>query len=72
MEHKCFCCNKVYQHKFDEKLQKRFFNKYKFSNQDNNNLFHCCKEVFLLMNIWINGKNSMKHHCLKKKTFKVT
>ena len=29
-------CNKNYQHKFDEKLKKRFFNAYKFSNHDNN------------------------------------
>ena len=30
------CCNKNYQHKFDEKLKERFFNTYKFSNHDNN------------------------------------
>ena len=24
MENKCFCCNKNYQHKFDEKLKDRF------------------------------------------------
>ena len=30
-------CNKNYQKKFDEKLKKRFFNKYKFSNHDINN-----------------------------------
>ena len=30
------CCNKNYQHKFDEKLKKRFFNIYKLSNYDNN------------------------------------
>ena len=29
------CCNKNYQHKFDEKLKKRFFNIYKLSNYDN-------------------------------------
>ena len=28
------CCNKNYQHKFDEKLKERFFNTYKFSNHD--------------------------------------
>ena len=26
------CCNKNYQHKFDEKLKERFFNTYKLSN----------------------------------------
>ena len=30
------CCNKNYQHKFDEKLKQRFFNTYKFSNDGNN------------------------------------
>ena len=36
IEYKCLCCNKNYQHKFDEKLKEQFFNKYKFSNHDNN------------------------------------
>ena len=30
------CCNKNYQHKFDEKLKKWFFNTYTFSNHDSN------------------------------------
>ena len=30
------CCNKNYQHRFDEKLEERFFNTYKFSNHKNN------------------------------------
>ena len=32
-------------------------------------LCYCCKKVFILMNIWIIGKNLMKHHYLKKKDF---
>ena len=36
IEYKCMCCNKNYQHKFDENLKKWFFNTYKFSNNDNN------------------------------------
>ena len=36
MKYKCFCCNKNYQHKFDEKLNGRFFNTYKLSKSDNN------------------------------------
>ena len=36
IEFRCFCCNKNYQQKFDEKLKERFFNPYKFSNHDNN------------------------------------
>ena len=35
-------CSKSYQQKIDEKLKKRFFNTYKFSNHDNN------KFIFLL------------------------
>ena len=35
IEYKCSCCNKNYQHKFNEKLMERFYNTYKFS--DNNN-----------------------------------
>ena len=36
IEYKCLSCNKNYQHKFDEKLKERFFNIYKFSNDENN------------------------------------
>ena len=36
IEYKCLCCNQNYQHKFDEKLTKRYFHTYKFSNHDNN------------------------------------
>ena len=36
IEYKCFCCNKDYQKKFDEKLKEQFFNTYKFSNHDIN------------------------------------
>ena len=38
IEYKCLCCNKNYQRKFDERLKKRFFNTYKFSNHDNKKL----------------------------------
>ena len=34
IEYKCLCCNNNYQQKFDEKLQERFFNTYKFWNHD--------------------------------------
>ena len=32
-------------------------------------LFYCCKNVFILINIWIIGKNSVEHYYLKKKDF---
>ena len=33
----CLSCNKIYKQKFDEKLKKRYFTIYRFSNHDN-----CC------------------------------
>ena len=36
IECKRLCCNKDYQHEFEEKLKGRFFNTCKFSNHDNN------------------------------------
>ena len=38
IEQKCLCFDKNYQRKFDEKLKERFFNAYKVSNHDNNNI----------------------------------
>ena len=35
IEYQCLCCNKNYQQKFNEKVQQRFLNTYKFSNHDN-------------------------------------
>ena len=35
IEYRCMCCNKNYQHKFDEHLKEKIFNTYKFSNNDN-------------------------------------
>ena len=36
IEHKCLCCNKNSQHKFDEKLKERFLNTNKYFKQYNN------------------------------------
>ena len=60
IEYKCLCCNKNYQHKFDEKLKERFINTNKFSNR-----------VFILIIIFMIGKNSMEDCYLKKKIFTV-
>ena len=35
IEYKCWCCNKHFQHDFDEKLKEQFINIYKFYNHDN-------------------------------------
>ena len=54
----------------------RFFNIFTFSNHDNNEfislyIFYYSEEVFILINIWMIGKKSVKRYCLKKKTFTV-
>ena len=38
------CCNKNYQHKFDEKLKKWFFNAYEFSYYDNSKFILLLRE----------------------------
>ena len=69
IKYKCTYCSEDYSNKTGEKLKKRFKNTFKFTNNDINKF--CCKEkVFLLMSTWINGKNLMKYHCLKKKNLK--
>ena len=72
IEYKCLCSNKNYQQKFDENLKDRFFKHTNFLTETLISLFYCCEEVFILMNIWMIGKNSMKHGYLKKKLFTVT
>ena len=44
MEYICFCCNKNYQQKFDQKLKNWFFNTYKFSNHNNNKIILLLKK----------------------------
>ena len=62
----CFCCNKSYQRKFDKKLKERFFKTYKFLTTTIISFFYYCKRVFILMNIWMIEKRSIKNHYLKK------
>ena len=40
IEYKCLCCNKNYKHRFDKKLEERFFITYKFSNHHSNNIIN--------------------------------
>ena len=44
IEYKCWICNKNCQRKFDEKLKKRFFHAFKFSNHDYNNFILLLQE----------------------------
>ena len=43
-----------------------------FSNHDKNKFILLLQDLLILMNIWMIGKNSMKHNYLKIKTFAVT
>ena len=72
IEHKCLCCNKHYQHKFDKKLWERFFNTYKFSSLENNKfILPLCKGVYPY-EYMDDCEKVMKHHYLEKKIFTVT
>ena len=72
-EYKCLCCDKNYQQKFDENLKlNNFLIHTNFLTMITISLCYCCKKVFILKNIWIINKNSMKHHFLKKKIFTST
>ena len=53
-EYKCLCCNKNYQQKFDEKLMELFLNTHKYFDHDIN---YYCKEVYILIHIWMIWKN---------------
>ena len=52
IECKCLCCNKNYQHNFNEKLKERFFNTYKFSNHDNNKFYFIVAKGCLSLKIY--------------------
>ena len=45
IEHKCLCCNKNYQEKFDENLKERFFNTYTFSSHGINNFISLLRKA---------------------------
>ena len=62
IEYKCLCCNKNHQQKFGRKLEERFLMHTNFLITTIRSLFYCCEKVLILMNIWMIGKNSMKHH----------
>ena len=72
IEYKCLSCNKIYQRKFDEKLKGKFLIHTNFLTMITISLFYYYEKVFILTNIWMIGKNSMKRHYLKKKIFIVT
>ena len=67
IEQKCLCCNKNYQHKFDEKLKEQVFNAHTFSNYDNNVYFIIVKRCLLLWIFEWLEKKLIKHYLKKKK-----
>ena len=42
------------------------------NNNNNNNEFTLTMQKGIHMSTWMTGKNSMKHHCQRKKNFTVT
>ena len=67
IERKCLCRNKSLMKKF----LKNFLIYTSFLSTTTISLFYYCEKVFILMNIWMIQKNSMKYY-LKKKNFTVT
>ena len=61
--YKCLCCKKNYQKKFDDKLKKHFFSKYKFSNYDN------IEKRFSPLIIYIDDWEKFNETSLPKKDF---
>ena len=45
IDYRCLGCNKNYQHKFEKNLKRRFFNAYKFSNNDKNKFILLLQKV---------------------------
>ena len=70
IEYKCLVCNKNCHTKFDEKLKERIHTN--FLTMITISLFYCYERIFILMNVWMTRKNSMKLYHLKKKIFIVT
>ena len=58
-EYKCLYCNKNYQQKFEEKLNERFFNTFKFSNHDSSNFIYYYEKLYILMDIWMIGNETL-------------
>ena len=67
IEYKCLCCNKNYKQKFDKKLRNDFLIHTNFLKTIIISLFYSYEKVFIIMNIRKTGKNSIKHHYLRKR-----
>ena len=69
---KCFNCNIYYKKKFNKDLMKKNKNTYSFCNNDPNKFILLLRKGVFPMNIWIAGKDLMKHHYQAKKDFIAT
>ena len=69
IEYKCLYCNKKYQHEFDKNLKESFFNKYKFSNNNNNKFILFLRKCIYPYEYMDNQEKSMRIYYLKKKIF---
>ena len=65
-------CSKSYQQKFNKKLKEIFLIHTNFLTMIKINLFCYYEKVFILTNIWMIGKNSIKRDYLKKNFFIAT
>ena len=63
------CCNKNYQHKFDKKSKKRFFNTYKFSNLDNNKVILLLRKGVYPYEYWDDWKKLNETSLPEKEDF---
>ena len=64
----CLECKKNYKEDYKE-LIKRFANTYQFCNGDINKFILLLRKEFIHMNIWLAGKDLMKHHYQIKSIF---
>ena len=70
LNYRCKECNETSTKSIYELLEK-FPNTYQFCNGNLNKFVLMLKKVFILMSIWIAGKDLMKHHYHLKKIFTV-
>ena len=63
------CLMRTYRKMFDENLKEKFINTCKFLAIISISLFDCWKKVFILMNRWVIGKNSMKPNYLQRSSY---
>ena len=69
---KWFNCKTYYEKGFNKEPMERFARTYEFCNKNLNKFILLLRKVYILMNIWIIGKDLTKHYYLVKNLFIVT